>query len=144
MKETTKAFITDYDYVEDTLYLDYELQQHGFTSEEFELDGMDGYVNFLLGRISEIERTYNSVNYPWGIMQFIHEYVEKNIEKWKRELRGEKLYKVKVVVEVDIESPWKLDEVVKEVQHRLDVGLDGTFQNETHTIINAIGKEVNE
>lgn len=74
----------------------------------------------------------------------LSDYVDDNREKWKRELRGNNLYRVKVVVEVNVESPWKLDEVVKEVQHRLDIGLDGIFEDETHTIINAIGKEVDE
>lgn len=79
-----------------------------------------------------------------GINECILNYIGDNNDKWIRELKGDNLYKVKVVVEVDIESPWKLDEVVKEVQHRLDIGLDGIFEDETHTIINAVGKEVNE
>lgn len=139
---------SDFNVVYDAVLLIDELERNEISRFGNEFDGDCGWVSFLTEKIEQFEEYWYKLveedNYDYSVCEAMEEFVNQNAEKWKRELRGDNLYRVKVVVEVNVESPRKLDEVVKEVQHRLDIGLDGIFEDETHMIINAIGKEVNE
>ena len=143
--------MTTYETIYETLLLEEELYNYRNKYDFRELvDGDDGYVRFIEKRIEEFEKLceeYYAVQTCWGIRDWMGDFVEKNIDKWIRQLKGNNLYKVKVVLEVDVESADKLDTVVSNVKELFydqtvdDYGCDAI---KDVRVVNAIGKEVDE
>lgn len=145
--------MTTYDIIYDAMLLDAELEGCGMR-RNFELfDGDDGYVSFIEEKVNEYEKMCD--NYYFSDENFgkfstydaVADFVEKNLEKWKRELRGDNLYKVKIVLEFDVESADSIDSVVDNVKEifynktNRDYGCDAI---KNVRVVNAVGKEVNE
>jgi hypothetical protein len=144
--------MTTYDIIYDVMLLDEELEKRGM-SRNYELfDGDDGYVSFLEEKVNELEKYWKEKgitndSYLYSIYETTEEFVNKNAERWKRELRGENLYKVKVVLELDVASVDKLDAVsnVKELfRNFCDKLMEDYGAIEDARVVNAVGKEVNE
>ena len=140
-----------YDIIYDTLLLEEELYNYRNKYDFRELvDGDDGYVRFIEKRIEEFEKLceeYYAVQTCWGIRDWMGDFVEKNIDKWIRQLKGNNLYKVKVVLEVDVESADKLHTVVgnvKELFYDRSVEDYGCDAIKDVRVVNAVGKEVDE
>ena len=143
--------ITAYDIIHDTLLLEEELYNYRNKYDFRELvDGDDGYVRFIEKRIEEFEKLceeYYAVQTCWGTHDSMEDFVENNIDKWVRKLKGNNLYKVKVVLEFDVESADKLDTVVSNVKELFydksveDYGCDAI---KDVRVVNAVGKEVDE
>jgi hypothetical protein len=144
--------MTTYDIIYDVMLLDEELEKRGM-SRNYELfDGDDGYVSFLEEKVNELEKYWKEKgitndSYLYSIYETTEEFVNKNAERWKRELRGENLYKVKVVLELDVASVDKLDAVsnVKELfRNFCDKLMEDYGAIEDARVVNAVGREVNE
>lgn len=144
--------MTTYDIIYDVMLLDEELEKRGM-SRNYELfDGDDGYVSFLEEKVNELEKYWKEKgitndSYLYSIYETTEEFVNKNAERWKRELRGENLYKVKVVLELDVASVDKLDAVgnVKELfRNFCDKLMEDYGAIDDARVVNAVGKGVNE
>lgn len=143
-----------YDIIYDTLMLDNELYTYHTSHNIRELmDGDDGYTCFLVDKVNDFEKRcdeyyFSEENYgKFSGYDAIADFVEKNIERWERELRGENLYKVKVVLEFDVESADSLNNVVgnvKELFYDKSVADYGCDAIKDVRVVNAVGKEVNE
>lgn len=143
--------MTTYDTIYDTLLLEEELYNYRNKYDFRELvDGDDGYVRFIEERIEEFEKLckeYYAVQTCWGTRDWMEDFVEKNIDKWVRKLKGNNLYKVKVVLEFDVESADKLHTVisnVKELFYDKSVEDYGCDSIKDVRVVNAVGKEVDE
>lgn len=142
-----------YDIIYDTLMLDNELYNYHTSHNIRELmDGDDGYTCFLVDKVNDFEKRcdeyyFSEENYgKFSGYDAIADFVEKNIEKWKRELRGEKLYKIKVVLEMEVEADKdvSLDNIIGQLDDSIYVGDSDNWELKDRRIINAIGKEVDE
>ena len=149
--------MTAYDIIYDTILLEQELETrrrlyHDYRDYEL-FDGDSGYVSFLVEKVEEFEKQakeyYLANGNPnnWSIVDAMSDFVGKNIHKWIRQLKGDNLYKVKVVLELDVESADKLDTVVSNVKELFydksveDYGCDAI---KDVRVVNAVGKEVDE
>lgn len=146
--------MTTYDIIYDVMLLDEALEKHGM-SRNYELfDGDDGYVSFLEEKVNELEKYWKEKaitkdgSYLYSIYETTEEFVNKNAERWERELLVENLYKVKVVLELDVASVDKLDEVVSNVKELFHNSCDKLMEDygaiKDARVVNAVGKEVDE
>lgn len=146
--------MTNYDLVYEAMVIDEFLAGHGlgWRNNCWELfDGDYNYTEFLVEKVNEFEKYWEDITnngYYHSVGDAAYDFVEKNIEKWKRELRGEKLYKIKVVLEIDatVNNKITIDEIVKNIETSIGVESDDAWgwNADSWKIINAIGKEVNE
>lgn len=114
------------DIIEDTLIMNELLEEHkmGWSSAASSLfDGTGGYVDFINEKVGEFEEYWHELtkdgNYMYSIYEAMEEFVSKNAERWERELRGEKYYKVRAVIEVDVIND-NVDSAVGEVRDCLE------------------------
>ena len=142
--------MTTYDIIYDVMLLDAELEERGM-SRNFEIfDGDDGYVSFLEEKVNEYEKMCD--NYYFSDENFgkfstsdaMADFVEKNVEKWKRELRGNHLYKIKMVLEIECEDNYNIDNTIEILESRVNISMPETFDRLDYKVINTVGKEVNE
>lgn len=144
-----------YDIIYDTLMLDNELYNYHTSHNIRELmDGDDGYTCFLVDKVNDFEKRcdeyyFSEENFgKFSGYDAIADFVEKNIEKWERELRGDRMYKIKVVLEIDatVNNQITIDEIVKNIGTSISVESDDAcgWKADSWKIINAIGKEVDE
>lgn len=145
--------ILDRDIIEDTLIMNELLEEYkmGWSSAASSLfDGTGGYVEFINEKIGEFEEYWNEItkdgNYMYSIYEAMEEFVSKNAERWERELRGDHRYKIKVVLELDVEADKdvSIDNIVGQLDESIYVGDADNWELKDRRIINAIGKEVNE
>lgn len=139
-----------YDIIYDALLFDNELYNYHTTHNIRELmDGDDGYTSFLVDKLNEFEKRcdeYYSENFSNN--EAIADFIEKNIEKWERELNGVKRCKVKVVLEVELDAATgcnmpMVEELVKSnLIYDIDQALE--YENASVKILNVVGKEVDE
>lgn len=147
--------MTTYNILTDMLLLEDELKEYDLYRNWELFDGDDGYVTFIQEKIEEFEKQvdkyYLANGNPnnWGIGDAMGDFVAKNVDKWKRELRGDHRYKIKVVLELDIEAnkDVSLESLIYDVKYDDDtiyVGDNDRWELKNKRIINAIGKEVDE
>ena len=146
--------MTVYDIIYDTVLFENEFSSYSNRYEFCELfDGDDGYVKFIKEKIEEFEKQateyYLANGNPnnWSIEDAMSDFVAKNIDKWIRQLKGDNLYKVKVVLEFDVESADSLHNVignVKELFYDKSVEDYGCDAIKDVRVVNAVGKEVDE
>lgn len=112
---------------------------------EEQLDGL--FTWDFMARIAEEFKGSEWEDLDMDLDSALKEYAEDNIDKWIRQLNGDNLYKVKVVLEFDVESADKLHTVVSNVKELFydksveDYGCDAI---KDVRVINAVGKEVDE
>ena len=146
--------MTTYEILTDMLLLEDELKEYDLYRNWELFDGDDGYVSFIQEKIEAFEKRadeyYLADGNPsnWGIADAMGDFVAKNVDKWKRELRGEKLYKIKVVLEIDatVNDKTSIDEIIKHIGTSVSVESDDAWgwNADSWKIINAIGKEADE
>lgn len=144
--------MTTYEILTDMLLLEDELKEYDLYRNWELFDGDDGYVTFIQEKIEEFEKQvdkyYLANGNPnnWAIGDAMGDFVSKNAEKWKRELRGDHHYKIKVVLELDVEADGdvSLDNIIGQLDDSIYVGDADNWELKDRRIINAIGKEVDE
>ena len=144
--------MTTYDIIYDAMLLDEALEKHGMSRNYEIFDGDDGYVSFLEEKLNELEKYWEGEeitkdgSYLYSIYEATEEFVKKNAEKWKRELRGDHRYKIKVVLELDVEADGdvSLDNIIGQLDDSIYVGDADNWELKDRRIINAIGKDVDE
>lgn len=153
-KNSAMYGMTAYDIIYDTILLEQELATRRKLYQDYELfDGDDGYVSFLSEKVEEYEERcekyyFSEENYgKFSTYDAMSDFVGNNIDKWIRQLKGNNLYKVKVVLEFDIESADSLHNVignVKELFYDKSVEDYGCDAIKDVRVVNAVGKEVDE
>ena len=152
-KNSAMYGMTTYDIIYDTILMDAELANYRH-SRNYELfDGDDGYVSFLTEKVEEYEKACEEYYFSdendgrFSTYDAMSDFVGKNIDKWVRQLKGNNLYKVKVVLEFDVESADSLHNVignVKELFYEKSVADYGCDAIKDVRVVKAIGKEVDE
>ena len=152
-KNSAMYGMTAYDIIYDTILMDAELANYRH-SRNYELfDGDDGYVSFLTEKVEEYEKAceeyyFSEENFgTFSTYDAMSDFVGKNIDKWVHKLKGDHLYRLKVVLEIDAvaNKDISVDDLIKKLDSSIYVDSDGeTFEVQSRHIINAIGKEVAE
>lgn len=146
MNELPKTDVDAYD-IELALWIEGDIRNHTHKlSEEYDEHSYDERAEFLADKVDKFKDSkWDDINE--GINECIINYVLDNHDKWIRELKGDNLYKVKVVLELDVESADKLDTVVsnvKELFYDKSIGDYGCDAIKNVRVVNAVGKEVDE
>lgn len=144
--------MTTYEILTDMLLLEDELKDYGLYRNWELFDGDDGYVSFIMGKIEEFEKRaeeyYLADGNPnkWSIGDAMSDFVRKNADKWKRELRGDHRYKIKVVLEMEVEAnkDVSLDNIIGQLDDSIYIGDADNWELKDRRIINAIGKDVDK
>lgn len=138
----------DFNVVYDAVLLVDELERNGISRFGNEFDGDCGWVSFLTEKIEQFEEYWYKLveddNWDYSVCEAMEEFVNQNAEKWKRELRGDHRYKIKVVLELDVEADEEvsLDNIIGRLDNSIYVGDADNWELKDRRIINAIGKEV--
>ena len=108
-----------------------------------ELDGL--FTWEFMNKIADEFRWSKWERLDMSIDEALEEYADDNIDKWIRQLKGNNLYRVKVVLEFDVESADKLDTVVSNVKELFyDKSVEDYGAIKDARLVNAVGKEVDE
>lgn len=95
---------------------------------------------YIMGNLEE-----QSSRCTWDLVKM---FFENNKSRWKSEIRGDRMYKIKVVLEIDatVNNQIAIDEIVKNIGTSISVESDDAWgwNADSWKIINAIGKEVDE
>lgn len=153
-KNSSMYGMTAYDIIYDTILMDAELANYQMSHNYEMFDGDDGYASFLSEKVEEYEERcekyyFSEENYgKFSTYDAMSDFVGKNIDKWVRQLKGVKRCKVKVVLEVELDTtygcnmPMVEDLVKSNLIYDIDTALE--YENASVKILNVVGKEVNE
>ena len=153
MEKTSAMYgMSAYDIIYDTILLDAELASYQMSHNYEMFDGDDGYVSFLTEKVEEYEKAceekyFSEENFgKYSTYDAMADFVETNIEKWKRKLKGLKRCKFKVVIEIEADTLKGADInlVAEQITHNVIIDPDLAYENVSVKVIGVKGEEVKE
>lgn len=116
-----------------------------FLDKYDELDGL--FTWEFMSKIAEEFKGSEWEQLDMDIDEALKQYAEDNIDKWIRKLKGDHVYKIKAVIELDVvaNKGISVDNIISQLDESIYVDDDGeTWSLQDRHIINAVGREADE